>query len=152
MSAPHFDNGRILLKDINSENWYYVSVSILNDAPFINPGQTVVSVPVDNSFSTYLVLKAPNGNYYKVTIYSLGGIIYTSNNLLTIPEPPNRVFLRSSVTGIIYELVERPDQVGDNFLALILPGTNPASNLCTPWKLITPMTANCEREILVTDS
>lgn len=170
MSSPHYSNGQLILKDVNTSSWYYISVVIGEDGvAYLSPAQVAASVPAVPVWSESVVMQAVNGDYYRLELYSLDGVIYTNPTLLATPEPAYRVFLRTS--GIRYEVYLDEDDQGDIYLALRLASAAPTSDLCSPWKLVsaaaslaarthspatslTPTTiapagVYCQREILV---
>jgi hypothetical protein len=161
MSVPHYNNGRLLLKDQNSNNWYYVSITLLDGQPYINPGQDAVTVPATPTFAENVVIRAADGNYYRLSLYSSEGVIFTAEEELATPEPPYRVFLRTD--GVFYELVILPDELGNNYLSVIPASAGSVTTRCSPFKLTTLSTteeprgivsaeADCVREIIVAAS
>lgn len=158
--TPHISNGSLLLRDSNTDiNWYYLSVSILDDEAYLNPAQEAADdIPNINNFSETVTLKAPSGNYYSISVYSENNVIYSRIELLATPLPPNRIFLKAN--DIYYELVVRADDNDDDYLALILASSTATSDQCTPYRIIntviqltprtiSPVSPTCEREILV---
>lgn len=135
---PHYNNGALLLKDVNSNYWYYVTVNLNGGlTPFVEVDQTPVS-PVDSTYyAESICILTDNGLYYNLFVYSETGIIYTGQEALITPLPTNRVFLKDE-NGVYYEAVFTLNS-GDGliYLTLVALGTSVAIvNL--PWCPIVP--------------
>lgn len=136
---PHYSNGALLLKDNNSDYWYYVSVYLSGTESYVEVDQTPITPPLDNNYAETVNIKTSNGLYYKLFIESLEGVIYTGNELLPTPLPINRIYLKDQ-NGLFYEAIFSLNPAdGLVYLALQAIGTSVAIvNL--PWRSISPAT------------
>jgi len=141
----HYSNGQLSLQNISNLNWYYVGVSIgVDNKPHLNISQIPSTNFSTYNFDNYAIIRADDGNLYKLGIYTnFEGVITFSFEPATLPvtKQPVVIFIKDVTTGLIYKLSGKINAAD----GLIYPGLdvyNTQGNILInmPWRK--PVVAN----------
>jgi hypothetical protein len=112
--ALHFSSGRVLLKNTDDSEWYYLSASVGVDLlPHISVAQVIAGDFSLEDYDEYVVLRCSDND----TLYKLG-LETNENGTITYsfepsPSPaiyrPIRLFVKDTSTGILYEITAQQD-------------------------------------------
>lgn len=137
MTTPHISNGRVLLQNTTDDLWYYLGVVPIDSEdstsePTLALDQTIVTIT--SSFSTYVVLKADNGDYYKMELVTISGVVTYKLTLLSTPEPVIRLVLKNLTTDEYFRVVlVEPQEDGTVYAGLQSLLTN-LITISLPWR------------------
>lgn len=150
--SPQINNGRVLLQNTTDELWYYLGVALNELAqPTLTPGTTSVDISsaLAERAAPSFVLLADNGYYYKITLQTDGPVVTYNLELLSTPEPSQKLFLRESTTGTFYEVVAVENEEDSTVYLSVIPIGNDLATINSPWRQITPVTFQTKNTIYV---
>jgi hypothetical protein len=121
----HFSSGRVLLKNTDDSEWYYLSASIGSDLlPHISVAQVIAGDFSLEDYDEYVVLRcADNDTLYKLGLETAedASITYSFE---PSPSPaiyrPIRLFVKDTSTGILYEITAKQDAISGEVYPQIL--------------------------------
>lgn len=103
----HYSSGKLLLKNITDNLWYYVEVRIdsQDEHPHIYVHQEASDEDGLSGYDEYAIICADNGDIYKLGLYTNSEDVVTySFESSALTKPADRVFVKDTTTGVRYSL------------------------------------------------